>query len=488
MPGGPSGLAYDPVNGQLFSGNYGNSSLTVINITSGAVVRSVPLSFPVEDPIFDSGDGVVYVAGGSVLYGVTASNDTLTTTTGVASDAEAYDPVNQTVYAISLVRNWVTVLYNAYPIAKIVMTNDGPQGGVYDPADHDVYIADYAGLAVIDAWTNEWVGNVSWNTSVSGVSSYVALDPQTNDLFVATEGGNPTGNSSRVTVVDATNDSVIASIPVPFCCGGDAYDPATGSVFVALDNDTSGEEHLGLVAEINTTSLTVTRFLVVLQQPQGVLYDPFNHEVYVADLTGGALNLLVPLHLVEFVETGLPEGTEWSIVANGLRIDSASPTIAFAGANGSYNYSVDAVENYTVVSNPGTASVSGSNLTVGVQFVPFSYPVSFKEVGAPTTLNWSVRVGTQTFPSSDGVVSSAVPNGTYSFLVDPPVGYVASPVSGQLRVVGYPQSFQLNFTRNSTSSGAEPLWSDPWFWVATAALGVGISAGLISWSVFRQKK
>ena len=489
IPGAPWGLTYDPTNGQLFLGDSSNSSLAVVDTITNSIGSLVPLTPPVEDPIYDSGNGVVYVSDGTAaLAEVNASNDTLSGSLNVSSDSEAYDPVNQSVYAVSLLRNWVTVIQNNTVTAQVVMTNDGPQGAVYDPVNHDVYVADYDGLAIIDAWSNTWVGNVSWNTSASGVSSSVVYDPVTEELFVATQ-GNQTRSSSILTVVSARNNSVAATLDVLGCCGQEAYDSQSNSVYVALDYaGTYGRQYNGVIGVINATTLTLAGQVPVGQDPQGVLVDPFNHEVYVAEAASYNLTLLFPLHLIEFNESGLPPGTTWSVRVNGLLLSSTTPTIAFAGANGLYNYSVCSIENYTTAEKYGSASVAGTNVSVGVEFSPWAYPVRFVEAGAPESANWSMRLGTQAAASVDGVVSYDEPNGTYQYIADPPSGYTTQHGTGSVYVDGHALGIVLNFSKNLTTSGSPRSWLDQLILVGVSVSAAAVLIVAAVWVVSRRRK
>jgi hypothetical protein len=81
----------------------------------------------------------------------------------------------------------------------------------------------------------------------------------------------------------------------------------------------------------------------------------------------------VKQYLVEFNETGLPAGTNWSVTLDGVQHYSTSSTIAFTETNGTCSYSVGGVSGYTMFPTAGTLAVRGNAVTMLVQFrVPSS--------------------------------------------------------------------------------------------------------------------
>ncbi|HUZ80277.1 MAG TPA: thermopsin family protease [Thermoplasmata archaeon] len=73
-------------------------------------------------------------------------------------------------------------------------------------------------------------------------------------------------------------------------------------------------------------------------------------------------------YAVIFSETGLSQGTSWSVTLNGGTASSTSSVITFAEANGAYNYTVGAVSGFTASPVSGTVSVSGASVSVSIAF------------------------------------------------------------------------------------------------------------------------
>ena len=145
-------------------------------------------------------------------------------------------------------------------------------------------------------------------------------------------------------------------------------------------------------------------------------------------------------YTVTFTETGLPNGTTWSVhVAfvgcgcDGVRktVSSDTPTITIPITNGTYRYQVERVQGYFInVTAHGTFNVTGANVT-GLAFtfqplIPFI--AEFTETGLPQHTLWTVSVKgnghgqeraleDQTASSSGTSLNFSLPNATYHYTV-----------------------------------------------------------------------
>jgi sugar lactone lactonase YvrE len=105
-----------------------------------------------------------------------------------------------------------------------------------------------------------------------------------------------------------------------------------------------------------------------LYVPAGVAEDSGGH-LWVADESNNRVLEYVPATFpLDFVESGLPSGTAWSVSIGETTLSSRTNTIAFLTENGSYAYGVPAVGGYVESSGPGPAIVNGSGSIVQVAF------------------------------------------------------------------------------------------------------------------------
>lgn len=179
--------------------------------------------------------------------------------------------------------------------------------------------------------------------------------------------------------------------------------------------------------------------------------------------------LTPPLFAVTFTESGLPNGTNWSVRVAGwggvaIRevLSSTNATITFELPNGTYHFVVSQVMGF-VIYQSGRGGVIVTNTPLGVavgyrQVVPGAfYPVAFQENGLANGTHWSVTVtilhtfghsrqATQT--SNGSTVFFLLQNNSYRFVVHTPRGYaIAVGGRGNFTINGSsPSVFLVNFT------------------------------------------
>lgn len=79
-------------------------------------------------------------------------------------------------------------------------------------------------------------------------------------------------------------------------------------------------------------------------------------------------------YAVNFQETGLPAGTNWSVEVVGTTRDSSNSTLSFFLGNGTYQYHISKVPGYKERSSPSNITVNGSPTVVTVLFRSASAP------------------------------------------------------------------------------------------------------------------
>lgn len=162
-----------------------------------------------------------------------------------------------------------------------------------------------------------------------------------------------------------------------------------------------------------------------------------------------------PIFPVTVTETGLPSGTNWSVVLNGLTSygnSSVSSEIIVNEPNGSYSFAVPGVPGYRVASYPSSVTVNGAPVPVALAWSASTYAVTFTEVGLPTGAAWSVTLGGSLLSSTAPSISFSMTNGTFVFTVGNASNYASSPWSSSIRVNGASVSETIQFTSTSTYS------------------------------------
>lgn len=143
---------------------------------------------------------------------------------------------------------------------------------------------------------------------------------------------------------------------------------------------------------------------------------------------------------VTFTETGLTAGATWAVTLNGEMASAVAPSsIGFSIGAGSYTYTVGYLTGYTASPRTGSVSMFGPT-SVAIAFsaaAGFSaYNVTFSESTLVAGTFWSVDLNGTAFGSNSATITVPEPNGTYNYSAVPPVGFSASPASGQVIVAG----------------------------------------------------
>ena len=149
---------------------------------------------------------------------------------------------------------------------------------------------------------------------------------------------------------------------------------------------------------------------------------------------------------VTFLESGLPAGITWyvNISGSGTSGPITGHTFTIYLVNGSYGYAIGTPDKI-YGAFPGSFSVHGSSVALGVSFKPVLYNVTFNETGLPGNVIWYLNITNS--ESSTGSIVYALTNGTYTFTVASGNKIYAPDISGgSFTVAGKSLAFNITFT------------------------------------------
>lgn len=181
-----------------------------------------------------------------------------------------------------------------------------------------------------------------------------------------------------------------------------------------------------------------------------------------------------PRYSVQFVPSGLPEGSAWWLSISGenrtpvpggpltLLLPNGTYTVRAGSANGSYSVPAHLWE------------VDGRNQTAPLGFVPVEYPVAWIARGISSGIAWSLTVGGQSFPALGANLTLDLMNGSYRYSIRSPAGYTPASSSGVVSVSGRPESITLRFQAPPAASSGTLGIPPVLLGVALAALAGGI--------------
>ncbi|MGH9477509.1 MAG: hypothetical protein ACRD1C_14495, partial [Terriglobales bacterium] len=214
------------------------------------------------------------------------------------------------------------------------------------------------------------------------------------------------------------------------------------------------------------------------------------------EITGAPVNVLFSFvqvtYAVTYTETGLPAGLLWTVTLNGTLFAAAAPsTISTVLPNGTYTYEIGDVQGWhqTTVPYTGSGTINDPGLSVTITFTQVKYAVTFTETGLPSGLTFGVIInGTLYTALSPNVVTTMIPNGTFTFQVQDVAGWHQTTVpyttqtatqtaSGYGLTLAFVQvTYAVTFTETGLPSGTWSVTMNGTLY--SGAVGTGITAQL----------
>lgn len=423
----PDGIAFDPVNGNLFVANSYTDNVTVINGSTDTIQAEIPVGAGPFGVAVDARDGQVFVSNllSDTVTVINGQNDSVVATLGVGHypTGLAVDEANGDIY----VANWenfgtgtqstnVTVINGATDkVSGSVPVGPAPLSVAVDPLNGYVYVANSNfgaapsgnNVTVIDGSTNHPIAS----TSVGGYPMAVLVDPENNTTFVAdlTAGGS---------YISGINTSSNLTYPWSYHTGSTpialAWDPIHGHLFVA--NQVSDN-----LTVIEPFSHQIVYTITAGYGPSGGAFDATNGVAYFANAASVDLGQVTgsTYHVAHYFPTGgkpnqvdVDSATERVFTTNSF----AENITLFLDGGAEVTSSTSATE--VAVLNGGTGHYAGA-ITTG--FLPYGV--------ATDTINSTVYV---TYPyNGEVVVFNATSLAVVATISDPnaPTGVAFDPAN-----------------------------------------------------------
>ncbi|MCI4341259.1 MAG: beta-propeller fold lactonase family protein, partial [Thermoplasmata archaeon] len=458
--GGISDLVFDPVDGSMIAvgqlgGMYGGGYAMTINASSNSSSPPMKvLKFPswLNGEAYDPDNDFVYATDGGSVYAIDAKNDTLVKNFTIATDAIAYSPRDHllfsiggaTNYSIALIdgRNDTVLRFVPYEVVYLEATldfdnglvyattpeachspgavsvfepgpsprllethptGDGPSGIAFDPTDHRIFVTNYCSnsLSVYNSSSNSLV---RLNVSVGSEPFGVVFDPRLDTLFVAEAG------SDAVSELNASSYAVVANYSLP--AGDCPYEIGLAGPEQQVYVTNSCGTNISVLDALNRTVAVAN--LTTGFSSQGVLYDPDNDVVYVANTDANTITYIAARNCTVLGQIRVSNGP------TSLAYDPQDDLLFAADTVGSRVSVIDTLRNL-----PTGPTLPASLNPSGIVFVPGTRQVDLFAEGTgavnilantPTIRSvlldpWPTEVGT---PITVGVVA-ANGSGGYSY-------------------------------------------------------------------------
>jgi YVTN family beta-propeller protein len=460
----PVGVAYDAAKGQMFVVDEGGQApgfggVSVISTGTDSVVANVSLGGNPFWVAYDSAKGEMFVTvdnnsnpRSGLVEVVSDTTDSVVATipVGPSPGWPIYLPGSGEVFVANANSNNVSVISDATnTVVATIATGASPLGLAYDSAAGEVYVADLGSAALTvtpgPAYTvtvtetglptgGNWSVTAGGSTSSSTTTVATVVEPNgtyslvavsANSSFAAPR-GSFTVNGSRVSVsVTFSLVTYLVTFTEQGLANGTQWYAGLNGAWATCESNLCGPAGF---REPNGS------YSVVVAAPIGYSINRSNGgmlTVHGAALTEAyGFSLLPAFHVVSFVESGLPNGSNWSVDVPNLYgakdisfVSSTQGVISFPLPNGSYTFLVEAATagpgaGFGPEPAYGAISVNGTNLSEAIHFVPGTEVVVVYLGGPSLPFLWFVNVtGGPSYNSTFDFLAFVVPNGSHQLVV-----------------------------------------------------------------------
>jgi YVTN family beta-propeller protein len=336
--GNTSAFLYDPGSQRLYSADFANGSVGVIDSANGAWLKTIPVGSEPAALVLDPASDLLFVANSgssnvTVINCTTNSIEAASISTGPSPHALAFDPVDGSVFVADAGDSWVwSINVKTDASAEFAAVSGFPEGVSYSQAGKSLAVTSSSGskmtllqgnlpvtiaLATVgsgalpvetNANGTEFVVGISTGSSLVVVNSSTGaiedskIPVGTNVTSLALNSGSDTAfawgaGTRNLTAVNLDSDQVMFSSPTlgpeP---GSTAYDPLTNRLFVA---SSLGGAVIILNATSGATAAAPLRFnspamSLAVEDTTDTLYIGLLSGVYAVDPTTGAVVASAP--------------------------------------------------------------------------------------------------------------------------------------------------------------------------------------------------
>lgn len=157
------------------------------------------------------------------------------------------------------------------------------------------------------------------------------------------------------------------------------------------------------------------------------------------------ITFILVTYTVTFSETGLTNGTFWSVSVNNNTKISTNGTIIYRLNNGSFEYSIQPIPGFSTDTYAGNLTVNGSSFVEYISWTMVTYYINITQSGLTAGKRWSATLQGKTFNgipvavtlnSTSNSVVFKEPNGTYNYTINAPFGYTGTHMTGKVVING----------------------------------------------------
>ena len=271
----PHGIAVNPVSRRAFVANYGDSSVSVVNLDSETVVREIDVGKNPQSVAVDPASGLLLVGCDGIpavqIYDLQGYNLVGSISTGKGPIRIAVHSSQKVAYAVAQGSSTMQVIsLTSHTLIRTVDVGSRPRVVEVDERDQIAYIGHWEGttVSVIDLTSQSKISELT----VGHDPNAIAIAPDARLAFVGSFGDGRDGGGS-VSVIDLDTRAVKKTIDVDDGPSRLTVDEAAGVVYLTC-------LYARKVDVISVTSLSVTDRYSTAARPTGVAVDNSTGRLY----------------------------------------------------------------------------------------------------------------------------------------------------------------------------------------------------------------
>jgi YVTN family beta-propeller protein len=292
----PWGIAYNPVNNNMYVANTESSTVSVISGSSNSVISSILVGrFPVS---------IAYVPPSNKLYVTNAESNDVTVINGATNKVIrsipvgglpigiAYNPSNNDAYVVNNRNNTVSIIDTSIDtvIETIPLDSVLPPPSIFEPLfvaydsiNGGMYVSGRPQVSVINSATNADVKDVRMPPPVADSAAWGLVHNTINNRIYVTA----FDSDMVVRLNPETNEFEGSAIPVGSQPASMVRNPSNNNLYVTNSGSSS-------VSVINPTTNVVTGTISTGSTPAGIAYNSNNNHIYVTNYDSNTVSIIHP--------------------------------------------------------------------------------------------------------------------------------------------------------------------------------------------------
>jgi DNA-binding beta-propeller fold protein YncE len=279
---GPEGrldhLALDAVHHRLFVANMPNSSLDVVDLAQGKLVRQVPGQQGIQGIAYAPDLNLIFVGNGSGTCNVFDGRDyhlVKSLHPGDDCDNVRYDPKTKRAYVIHAPQSLAVLDAKTQQLLKDIRLPGDPESFQLEKGRPRIYLNTPSPAQVVVVDTDKKAVTAVYRLKRAGSNFPMALDEQHQRLFVGCR------RPPLVDVLDTETGREVTSIEIPGDTDDVWYDAAAQRLYVS-----TGAGYVAVIRQVDPDQYETVSHLPTARGARTSLYDPASRRLY----------LLVPRH------------------------------------------------------------------------------------------------------------------------------------------------------------------------------------------------